>query len=368
MKVRFITSLREFDALAPIWQEITRASGQTSPFVSHDWFACCWRAAGPNRHREVWLLEDAAGPVALIPLVKLRSRTRGLSVRTIRLLDSPDTPFVDFPVARGIDEVMSVFLDSLRQRRDWDVFSISKLPIHSMLYKVLEATLPGQFPWRIAGREQSPHLAISGTWDDFLRQKSPRFRKTFRNVENRMDRSGKVAIEEHREVDPDGPAFADALEVSHQSWKGPSGVAMATMEGMPRFFRELTRRASANGWLHLWMLRLDGRPIATEYQIGAGGSLHALRADFDAAFADLSPGAFLNGCIVKTLFQRRTVHEYDMGPGTNEYKLRWASGTHEAVGMEINAPTPYGRLLHKVETCLVPAARRWRDRLGQACG
>ena len=39
MRVRLATSLREFDALAPVWRELTRESGQTSPFLSHDWFA-----------------------------------------------------------------------------------------------------------------------------------------------------------------------------------------------------------------------------------------------------------------------------------------------------------------------------------------
>ncbi len=138
---------------------------------------------------------------------------------------------------------------------------------------------------------------------------------------------------------------------------------MATMQGMPRFFRELTRRASANGWLHLWILRLDGQAVATEYQIGANGRLHALRADFDAALADLSPGAFLNIRIIESLFGRRDVHEYDMGPVASEYKLRWAVGTHETLTFELYAPSAYGRLLHGMETRWVPLARRWRDRV-----
>ena len=62
MVVRCVTSLREFDALGPAWHAVAQAGGQDSPFLSHDWFACCWRTAGPDRRREVWVLEDAAGP------------------------------------------------------------------------------------------------------------------------------------------------------------------------------------------------------------------------------------------------------------------------------------------------------------------
>jgi hypothetical protein len=48
-----VTTLREFDALAPVWREVTLAGKQTSPFLSLDWFACCWRTAGPSTS---WLL------------------------------------------------------------------------------------------------------------------------------------------------------------------------------------------------------------------------------------------------------------------------------------------------------------------------
>src|SRR5262249_26645056 len=210
----------------------------------------------------------------------------------------------------------------LRAKSGWDVFSIRKIPMESPTRKALEAALSDGFLWRENGRHGSPYVAISGNWEGFLRHKSPRLRKTLRHVENRFEKHGAVTVETHRDVNPDGPLFAEVMAVSQLSWKGPRGLAMATMEGMPRFFREFTRRASANGWLHLWILRLAGRAVATEYQIGAGSTLHALRADFDATLAALSPGASLNLRILQSLFDRATFAAYDMGPGPSPYKLR----------------------------------------------
>jgi CelD/BcsL family acetyltransferase involved in cellulose biosynthesis len=367
VKARLITSLREFDALAPIWSDVTSEGDQTSPFLSHDWFACCWRTAGSTRHREVWLLEDSAGPVAFVPLVRWKARRRGLPVRMVGFLDSPDTPFIDLPIAGALREVVNVFVKAFRERRDWDILSLQRIPAQSKTIQALEAALAGNLRWRAAGKEGIPYLAIAKGWDDFFRHKTQRFRKTCRNIENRLTRSGAITVEEHRDVDPDGPLFAEVLEVSRQSWKGPRGLAMATMEGMPRFFHELTRRASANGWLHLWILRLDGRAVATEYQIGTNGSIDALRADFDSALADLSPGSHLLTEIIRSLFERGDVHEYNMGPGSNEYKLRWATGAHQLVTYEVYSPSRYGRLLHTTETRIVPRARRWRDRVSALC-
>lgn len=362
IRVRRLTSLREFDELAPIWAEVTRESGQSSPFLSHDWFACCWRTAGPRRQREVWIVEDDAGPLAFVPLVRWRTTVRGLPVRVLRFLDSPDTPFVDLPAVGRGEDVIATVLDTLATDGEWDLLTIAKVPPDAKALTALVPALAPRFPWRVAARDQAPFVRASGTWEEFFRRKTQRFRKTCRHIENKLRRAGTIGLEEYRQVDPDGPVFAEMMEVSMQSWKGPRGLAMATMQGMPRFFRELTARASMNGWLHLWVLRLDGRPIATEYQLTADGRVHALRADFDLSQSELSPGAYLNQHIVSSLFDRTAIEEYDMGPGLNEYKLRWATGSREVITLDIYAPTVYGHFLHGVETRLVPLVRRLRTR------
>jgi len=360
MKARVVTSTHDFDALAPLWRDIVQERNDASPFSSHDWFSCCWRTASPRRAPEVTVVEDTAGPFAVFPLAQHRATVRGVPMRALSFLDSPDTAFADFPVARDIDAAMTRFVESLVARRDWDVLSLPKLPVDSPTVKALTSALEGRLRWRATPSGVSPYVSLSGTWERYFRDKTQRFRKTCRNIENRLQRAGAVSLEEHRTVGADDAVFAELMEVSRRSWKAPHGVAVATMDGMQQFFRELTPRASANGWLHLWILRLDGRAVATEYQIAGGGVVHALRADYDAAVGDLSPGAYLNAAIVRTLFERRDIREYDMGPGMNEYKLRWASGTHESVALDVYGRTALGRALYAVETRLIPIARRCR--------
>ena len=137
---------------------------------------------------------------------------------------------------------------------------------------------------------------------------------------------------------------------------------MATMPHMPEFFRALSQCASRNRWLRLWVLRLNGRAVAMEYQIQALGVVHALRSDYALDARELSPGAYLNFRIVQSLFEAGDVTRYDMGPGTNEYKLRWASGTQETVTIEIYRDSLYGRFLNALETKAAQLARQWRDR------
>jgi CelD/BcsL family acetyltransferase involved in cellulose biosynthesis len=258
-------------------------------------------------------------------------------------------------------------LTHLSGRRDWDVLALHGLPAASLTLKALHALLPGHYRWQPLPPLRSPYLNTAGTWEEFWAATSQRFKKTVRNVRNRLAKVGAVSIEEHRVVAPDSSVFADLLAVSERSWKAPHELAIATMPGMPEFFRGLTARASARGWLRLWLMRLDGRPVASEYQLEADGRVHALRADFDASLPeDLSPGTHLTAEIVRALFGRETVYEYDMGPGDNEYKSRWASDAHELRRLRIFRPGAYGTLLHAVETHVLGSLRRLRHRSAAA--
>lgn len=359
MKVRRIDSRRDFDDLAPVWSELAREGGHTSPFLSHDWFACCWEAGGPSRRAEVLLVEDAAGPVALVPLARWRGALHRAPARFLGMLTAPDTAFVDWLIAGRPEPVVEAVLDELGRSTDWDVLDVSALPVDSPTVKALETCLPGRLGWQRGVTLRSPHVTITGTWDTYWTAKSQRFKKTIRSVRNRLAKAGTVSIEEHRQVSPESPVFAELLDVSSRSWKAGEGVAIATMPGMPGFFQALTERASRNGWLRVWILRLDGRAIATEYQLEAGGRVHALRADFDASLPEeLSPGSHLSYEILRALFGREGVHEYDMGPGENPYKARWASGARETVHLRGFRPGLYGAMLRGLETRAVPALRR----------
>lgn len=363
LRIRRVETEAEFQSLAGAWADLAERSGQTSPFLSHDWFTCCWPAVGPARRAEVLLVENGGQLMAAVPLMRWKERQRGIPVRRLALLECPDTPYIDVLLDGPARPVATALIEHLAARRDWDVTSLQKLPAASPIVKELESALPGRLPWRRAEGSLSPYLAITGDWEAFWKGTSQRFKKTYRNIQNRLERAGEVRIEEHTTVDADGPLFGELLELSRRSWKGDRGVAIATMPNMHGFFVALTRRASARGWLALWTLRLDGRLVAMEYQLRHAGRVNALRADFDPALRDASPGSALNFAIARALFERGGVHEYDMGPGLNEYKMRWATGNHEGAHFMMYRPTLYGRLLCILDTRVRPVVRRVRERL-----
>lgn len=357
-----VTSTADFAALAPVWADLAARADRPSPFLSHDWFACCWHAVPPGTRPEIVVVSDGGDPVAVVPLMRWTQRLRGLPVRSLGFLEAPDSPELDLLTVAEPRAVVAALLDHLAARADWDMVHLQKLAATSPTLKALEELAPARFAVERLRPLGSPYLTVAGDFEAFFRGQSQRFRKTVRSVQNRLERAGRVTVEEHTRVDPDSEVFREMVALTRRSWKADQGIAISTMPRMLPFFEALTRCATERGWLSLWLLRLDGRAVAMEYQIQSGGVVNALRADFDAEFAALSPGSQLNHLIARALFERGGVHEYDMGPGDNEYKLRWSTGSHPRVRLRLYGRRLYSRFLRTLEGRVLPALRALRRR------
>jgi CelD/BcsL family acetyltransferase involved in cellulose biosynthesis len=350
LRIRRIERAKDFVALAPLWSEMAKESGQTSPFLSHDWFRCCWHGVWPRQCPEIILIEEACSPVAIIPLMHWKDRLYGLPVRCSGFLECPDSPMADMLVVGEYARVLGTFLDHLSSRSDWDTLRLEKIPVSSPTLKALEEMLPSRLPWRRAGNCLSPYLTIVGEWAAFYNSQSQSFKMTCQLMQDRFGGGGNYRIETHHAVDTSSALFKEVIELMRRKAGADGALAMTTMPRMEQFFSELTRRSTKNGWLSLWLLKLNSRVIAVEYQLRSEGKVHALRAGDCMADLEVSPVSGLSFAIIRSLFEDGDAYEYTMGPGLTGYKLQWATGTQETARLKLYRPGIYSQLLHMLDT------------------
>jgi CelD/BcsL family acetyltransferase involved in cellulose biosynthesis len=346
LHIRRIEKARDFVALAPVWSRVVGDSGQTAPFLSHDWFWCCWHGVWPQRRPEILLVEEAATPIAIIPLMRWRSRVHGLPIRHISFLEWPYTPAVDLLTVHRHDEIIALLLEHLSSRSDWDIARLQKLPAGSPTVGALEQLLPGRLPWRRDGHQASPYVAIDGDWDRFCRSLNSPFSDPHQHLHAQLRGAGDFRLEEHRLVDLESSLLREMFACMHSLDRAQ------TITSMPRqweFFRVLSQRAAKNGWLSLWTLKLNGHIIAIEYQLRSHGRVEALLAGEDPAFRHLLPWSALNLAILQTLFQSGCATEYRVGPAMQSDRLWQASGHHQTVHLKLYRPSLYARIVAQLE-------------------
>ena len=360
MKVEEVDSFEAFLGLREDWRRLAEQNGAPSFFLSHAWFRCCWLGRRGDERPFVVIVRQGPEIVGLAPFFANTIKWRIFPVRTASLMQNQDSPFAGMLVAPdGASEILRAIVDHLRQSSKVHLISFNKIPRSSSTHDVL-ANFGMRAPLihELGGR--SPILRLDGDWDGFWTAQSQRFKKTIRNVANRVERLGQVTVEELSAVASAEECMQVFASAADRSWKAELPISLRRNPSIRRFFEALTSALHASGQLRLWTLGLDGIPIATEYHVHDGDTVYALRSDFDGRYREASPGAYLNAHIVRTYFERG-VRIYDMGPGDREYKQRWATSAKEHETFWLFSRTPYGLALYNMERRAVPPLRRARE-------
>jgi CelD/BcsL family acetyltransferase involved in cellulose biosynthesis len=368
MNVQEITDLDAFLALEAEWNDLCRRSQCDSFFLSHAWSRCCWLGKAEDAQPFVVVVRDGSGVVGLAPFFADTMKWRVFPVRAMRLMQNQDSPFADIvAVPDRAGEILQAILHHLRRSPKSDVVVFGKIPRASLTHGLLVNCGTEEPLIRVAGG-QSPILQLDGDWAGFWTAQSQRFKKTVRNVANRVERLGRVTAEELSAAASAEECMQVFASVADRSWKAGLPISLRCNPSIARFFEALTSVLHACGQLRLWTLRLDGLPIATEYHVHDGDTVYALRSDFDDRYREASPGAYLNQHIVRTYFERG-VRIYDMGPGDNSYKLRWATSAKELDSFVLFGRSAYVTALYGLERHLIPHLRRaqawWAGRGGR---
>ena len=214
-------------------------------------------------------------------------------------------------------------------------------------------------------RGGNPHVALDGSWEDYFIARSRSLKKAVNLASNRLHKAGDVRIEWATSEACDETRFEcvldSAIDVSRRSWKASTGNAL-DQPGPQAFIRALSRAAYRRGWASIWLIRVDERALAMEYQLIHDGNVHALRADFDAGCADISPGSHLSRHLLERLFGRGW-HRYYLGPGDNPYKRRWTVDEEPLKRVIVYNRTWRGRRAWWFEEWVKPRLRAFRARL-----
>ncbi len=328
----------DLEALPPDCETLFAAGARHSFHLGRLWFRTVLAAAMPADARPLFLWCPAGnGPGVLLPL---RTRAGGTC------LEALSTPYsclyqpLTAPAATDRD-LFAAGQAFGRFCRSWAQVRLD----------ALDAGWPG-LPPLLAGAQEAGlvvlrfdhfgnwHEPVAGrSWADYLAARPGALRETIRRRLGQADRDPGVALEMIGEA---GAALAAGIiayeDVYARSWKAK--------EPFPRFSAALMRAAAAAGALRLGLLRLDGRPVAAQYWVVAGGTASVLKLAHDEAARARSPGTVLTAAIIRGLLDRERVTELDFGRGDDAYKSLWAGQRRPRIGVVlVNPRRPAGLLV-----------------------
>jgi CelD/BcsL family acetyltransferase involved in cellulose biosynthesis len=310
--------LASVDEVRDDWEVLAQASG--NPFATVEWSEAWLAHAGELLGLRLFGGFCPDGTLAaIVPLVLVRGRF----VRKAR--------FLGFGVANELGPIappddLELGAQALRlalaeTRGDWDVFLGENL-LSSEWSSRLEASL-------VASRGNPFVRGPWESWDGYLATRSRSLRKELRQKARRLEERGL----QYRTVSSAAelPGALDALFDLHRKRWG--AVAALGFTGQEAFHRAFAAAALARGWLRLRLLELGGRAVAANYSFRIGPCEWSYQHGRDPELEHDSVGLLIFGHSIREAFAEGAT-EFRLGPGRQEYKLRFADGDHglETVG------------------------------------
>lgn len=337
-----INSLEELQSYRLLWNSLLPQTPKASFFHTFNWFETYWKHFGQERRMRVLIVYGAGRPVGIVPLCVQRER---YFVGPVRVLTYPlsDWGMWYGPIGPHPTACMLMAMRHLHDTpRDWDLLDLRWIPAARSLLRGTGQSLK-MIGWEAEQREyqKTSNIELSGyDWDSYLAGRSKKWRHETRRQMRALDRKGQVSFERHRPqsaADGDGEPcwemYEECLDVSRQSWQADSETGNTLChEHVQPFLRDCHAEAARLGMLDMTLLRVDGQPVAFQYNYHYDKQVFGLRMGYDHAYSQLRPGNVLFNRSLQDSFQRQD-RLIEMGIGESRYKQRMRTNVETSYRM-----------------------------------
>jgi CelD/BcsL family acetyltransferase involved in cellulose biosynthesis len=317
----------DVESIVEEWDELADRTDAV-PWLRSGWIVPWFRAFGVGR-LELFIVRRGGRVDALVPL----QRTRG----ELRSASNYHTPAYDLLAA---DRAAAAEL-----AREL----VARAPTRTALYFLPKPGM-GLEECAIAARqvgrrtlarilERMPYVELGGTWREYEEQRSSKLLREVRRRRRRLEDEGDVQLT----VTDDTEALEEMFRVEAQGWKGRRGSATGVRPATRTFYTEVARWAAARGWLRIAHLRLDGRSLATDFAIEAGGIHYLLKTGYDEGYSRFGPGMLIRYEMLQRAFGL-PLRSYEFLGKDVPWKLNWTNAFREQYLLQIFRSSPLGAL------------------------
>jgi len=322
VRSEMIETLAAIEPLADEWDELAEALGR--PYCAPGWLLPWWRHVAPAKALlRIAVARDDDGRLSgIAPFYAARHR----GVWTYRMLAAGLAARVE-PLVRpeGAEETLRTLAAELAGATPGPALVLlESMPTSEGWAARLRAAWPGR-PFvhsRPAGAAPTAAI-VADDVEAWLGRRSSNFRSQMRRFRRRLDEAGAV----HR-VTESVEQLADDLrefERLHRGRREQRGGTDAFPPGAFEMLLEAGRELLPAGRLRLATIELDGRAIASHLYVGAGRELSYWNGGFDDEFGRLRP-SYVGLVDAVAAGIEGGYERFDLGPGTQEYKYRFADG------------------------------------------
>ena len=264
--------------------------------------------------------------IGIAPFRKTKRSIKGkLSYTIIEPLTNGDTDYTGIILAKQEKRVLNKFLAYLFNQKDWDLLLLPDLPQNSQTLKLLKQT-PKELPKsEIQKGIICPYINIPDSKEELLARLRPSFRKRLQRCLRKLEREqGKVELKHFQEIGSLEHAMKLLFELHQKRWISKGGSGRFAKQRERDISRQTAKYFAEKGWLKLYFLTVNNKPIAAELDLEYKGELLFHFKGWDPQYSKFNVGhILLEKVLEECIF--RGITEYDFMQGDEPYKFYWTN-------------------------------------------
>lgn len=360
-EIEVIDAYEQFRRMEPCWDGLIEGSDADSPFMTFEWLSSWWESFGKEQRMLVLLVKRSNDVVAIVPWMRSAVSWRHLPVTAVNFISNYLSERNGMVLKENNPRILDSLFNYLRSRYRYDLLILEHVVKGSVSERALALYAQEMKPRCLVHRgNAAPYIEVNASWETYYRGLPKNFRSRMNNIGNILNRSGACDIVRVSSGDIER-AMQELLDISRRTWKFANGTAIANHPDTAKFYTLLAHRAAAKGWLDLWFLKLDGKPIAFTFNLRRNGKVYGLKSGYDETYRRMAPSRYLNQHTIRECFQLG-MREYDLLGKNDPFKMKWASRCREHCTYILFNDTVYGRALSFVENAVVQPLKRFSAR------
>ncbi len=350
--IELIAEAEGFRRLRPEWDELLSTSRSDSLFLTWEWMFTWWKHLGGRRRLSILAVRSSDGQLIAIAPLALRppdyGRLAPFSSLEFLATGTVGSDYLDLIVRAGQEQhALPALADHLA--RGTMMLELAQIRRGSSLVLDLAGRIEGR-GWGLseAATAVCPYIDLSGrTWTSYLAGLGPAHRANLNRRLRNLTRSSELQFTEAKSEEERHEFLARLIDLHTQRRRTMGGSDAFHTPATLAFHEEFSALALRRGWLRLYLLRLDGVPVAALYGFRYGRTFYFYQSGFDPAYGKRSVGLVVMGLTIRKAVEEQAA-EFDLLHGDERYKSLWARQQREIGRLEIYPPHARGAFQRSV--------------------
>jgi len=321
-----VVTRENFETFDAYRRDYTQALQWRCLFVLPEWLKAWWTEFGRDARLNILSVKHRGEVIGLAPL-----QINGDKATFIGGSDVCD--YLDFIVSAGREQVFfDALLDHLAQQ-GLKTLELGPLrPDSTVLADLVKVAVSRKYEVAARAEDVSLELALPASWEEYLGMLNGKQRHEVKRKLRRLFEAGAInlrVVEQAAETAEQMATFFELFKLSSDE------KAVFMTDQMTSFFRALAMAMVDAKILRLYILELDGAPVAAAFCFDFNDTLHLYNSGFDPRYRELSVGLLCKVLSLKNGIERGR-KKYDFLKGAETYKYRLGGGEVPLVSCRID--------------------------------